>query len=151
MWGGDVVFEEAGEEVDFGDDGHEGLAVGQDGVLARAGDNLEDAGFVGGVHEFGVTLTHIGQANTIIGEIEAYAQTLADKPRVTVLNKVDALDPETIAARATALAEASGGPVMGMSGVAREGVTEVLRRLRAEIDEDRLRQKPQEEAEPWRP
>jgi GTP-binding protein len=56
--------------------------------------------------------------------------------------------------RATALKElenASGGPVMSMSSVAREGVTEVLRILRAQIDDDRIRQRPATEEEPWRP
>ncbi|WP_372573960.1 GTPase ObgE [Ruegeria jejuensis] len=88
---------------------------------------------------------------TIIGELEAYGGHLADKPRVTVLNKVDALDAEQREEAAQALREASGGPVMLMSGVAREGVTEVLRTLRSQIDADRLRHKPVEEAAPWQP
>ena len=49
------------------------------------------------------------------------------------------------------LEKASGGPVMAMSGVARTGVTEVLRSLRDKIDEDRLRHRPQVEEEPWQP
>jgi len=88
---------------------------------------------------------------TIITELEAYGGDLADKPRITVLNKIDALDEEE---RATALKElenASGGSVNLMSSVAREGVTEVLRSLRAQIDEDRIRHRPAPEAEPWHP
>ncbi|WP_299041924.1 GTPase ObgE [uncultured Tateyamaria sp.] len=88
---------------------------------------------------------------TIIGELEAYGGDLADKPRVTVLNKIDALDDEERAAARAALVEASGGPVMLMSSVAREGVTEVLRALRGQIDDDRLRHRPAEEEDPWRP
>ncbi|WP_299612763.1 GTPase ObgE [uncultured Tateyamaria sp.] len=88
---------------------------------------------------------------TIIGELEAYGGDLADKPRVTVLNKIDALDEDERAEARKALEEASGGPVMLMSSVAREGVTEVLRTLRGQIDDDRLRHRPAEEAEPWRP
>ncbi|WP_299554522.1 GTPase ObgE [uncultured Tateyamaria sp.] len=88
---------------------------------------------------------------TIIGELEAYGGDLADKPRVTVLNKIDALDEEERADACTALEEVSGGPVMLMSSVARDGVTQVLRTLRGQIDDDRLRHRPQEEAEPWRP
>ncbi len=40
-----------------------------------------------------------------------------------------------------------------MSGVSREGLIEVLRAVRAEIDEDRLRHKSVEAEEPetWRP
>ena len=89
---------------------------------------------------------------TIITEVEAYGGVLADKPRVTVLNKVDALDDDARAEAMAELEEASGGPVMPMSGVAREGTTEVLRALRAQIDEDKLRQKTsEEEPEKWHP
>ncbi len=88
---------------------------------------------------------------TIITELEAYGGDLAEKPRVTVLNKVDALDDEQRAEALKALEKACGGPVMQMSGVAGEGVTEVLRTLRGEIDEDRLRHKPAEDAVPWHP
>ena len=88
---------------------------------------------------------------TIITELEAYGGDLAEKPRVTVLNKVDALDEEERASASAELEKASGGPVMLMSGVAREGVTEVLRTLRGEIDDDRLRHRPQEDVAPWQP
>ena len=99
----------------------------------------------------GTSQTVADDYRTIIGELEAYGGNLAQKPRITVLNKIDALDEEE---RATALKElenASGGPVMSMSSVAREGVTEVLRILRAQIDDDRIRQRPATEEEPWRP
>ena len=89
--------------------------------------------------------------HTIIGELEAYGGDLADKPRVTVLNKIDTLDEEERAFLVEELEEASGGPVMMMSGASREGVTEVLRALRARIDANRLREKPVEESQPWQP
>ena len=88
---------------------------------------------------------------TIIGELEAYGGDLAAKPRITVLNKVDALDEEERATARSELENASDGPVMLMSSVAREGVTDGLRALRGQIDDDRLRHRPAEEAEPWRP
>jgi len=88
---------------------------------------------------------------TIIHELEAYGGDLADKPRVTALNKIDALDDDERQAARAALEEAVGGPVLMMSGVSREGVTEVLRAVRAEISEDRLRHKPVAEAAPWQP
>jgi GTP-binding protein len=88
---------------------------------------------------------------TIITELEKYGGDLAEKPRITVLNKVDALDEEERASALKALKKASGGDVMMMSGVAGEGVTEVLRALRGQIDEDRLRHRPVEEAAPWQP
>jgi len=92
-----------------------------------------------------------GDYRTIIAELEAYGGHLAEKPRVTVLNKIDALDPEALSEARATLEEASGGPVLTMSGVSHEGTTEVLRALRAEIDEDRLRQRPETEDTPWQP
>lgn len=90
---------------------------------------------------------------TIIGELEAYGGHLADKPRVTALNKVDALDEEERAEKLAALEKASGGKVMQMSGVSQEGLQDVLRAVRGEIEDDRLRIKQAEEGEPeaWRP
>ncbi|MDW3116470.1 MAG: GTPase ObgE [Roseovarius pacificus] len=89
---------------------------------------------------------------TIIHELEAYGGDLADKPRVTVLNKIDALDEEERAAALAELEQACGGTVLEMSGVARQGTTEVLRALRSRIDDDRLRRTAQdEEPKPWQP
>ncbi|TDE34526.1 GTPase ObgE [Antarcticimicrobium sediminis] len=95
--------------------------------------------------------TMVEDYHTIIHELEAYGGHLADKPRLTVLNKVDALDEEQRQEAKAALEAEIGSPVMLMSGVSGEGLTEVLRALRAEIDEDRLRLKPREEEESWRP
>ncbi|MEM8692597.1 MAG: GTPase ObgE [Pseudomonadota bacterium] len=85
---------------------------------------------------------------TIINELEAYGGALAKKPRVTVLNKVDALGADLAADQAKTLL-AVAGSVLQMSGVAGEGVTEVLRALRREIDVDHATEA--EEAAPWRP
>ncbi|WP_420398181.1 GTPase ObgE [Nioella sp.] len=89
---------------------------------------------------------------TIIHEIEQYGAGLADKPRITVLNKIDALDEEELAEKKAAL-EAVAGPVMTMSGVAQMGVTDVLRALRGKIDAKRLREKKGAEEAPakWEP
>ncbi len=94
----------------------------------------------------------VGDYETIIGELEAYGGELSDKPRITVLNKIDALTDEETDEKRAALEEASGGSVMTMSGVARTGLTEVLRSLRAQIDAGRLRMRAgREEPEPWKP
>lgn len=66
---------------------------------------------------------------TIIDELEAYGGALAEKPRITVLNKTDALGPELSEMQSDILTEAAGSPVTTMSGVSGEGVTEVLRAL----------------------
>ncbi len=89
---------------------------------------------------------------TIIDELEAYGEGLAEKPRITALSKIDALEPEVLAEAKAALEEASGGRVFLVSGVSGEGLTIILRALRAEIDDDRLRHR-REEAEKnrWQP
>ena len=93
-----------------------------------------------------------GDYRTIIDELEAYGGDLAEKPRITSLNKIDALDDDERAERKAELEAACGAPVLLMSGVSREGVTEVLRAVRAEVDDDKLRQKSAgEEVQPWRP
>jgi GTPase len=97
-----------------------------------------------------------GDYAAIIAELSAYGGGLADKPRITALNKIDALDAEERAERRAALAKASGGEVMLMSGVSREGLVEVLRALRTRIDANRLRaraaeQPADQEDAPWQP
>ncbi|MVO14517.1 GTPase ObgE [Parasedimentitalea huanghaiensis] len=89
--------------------------------------------------------------NTIIGELEAYGGALASKARITALNKVDSLDDDERAEAKAELEAAVGGPVLLMSGVSREGMPEVLRAVRAEIEADRIRQQPAKEAETWQP
>ena len=90
-----------------------------------------------------------------MAELEAYGGTLAEKPRLTVLNKIDALDDEERAFIKDEMEAAVGGPVMLMSGVTREGTQDVLRALRSEIDDNRLRHRKLEdqvaEDAPWRP
>ncbi|WP_103761331.1 GTPase ObgE [Roseovarius confluentis] len=96
--------------------------------------------------------TLIEDYQTIIRELEAYGVGLSDKPRVTVLNKIDTLDEEERTFLREELEAVAGSPVLLMSGVSREGVTEVLRALRAHIDEGRLRQRPDDDEDaPWQP
>ena len=99
----------------------------------------------------GTSETVVEDYRTIIGELEAYGGDLAGKPRITVLNKIDAMDEKARTKALKELKKTSGGEVMMMSGVAREGVIEVLRTLRGQIDDDRLRHRPVAEEEPWRP
>ncbi len=86
----------------------------------------------------------------IIDELEAYGEGLRDKPRVTVLNKIDALDEDEIAERKAALEAACGDKVYVMSGVSRQGVTEVLRALRPLVEKERAPEAAEETGE-WRP
>lgn len=99
----------------------------------------------------GTSDTMVEDYRTIIAELEAYGGELANRPRITVLNKIDALDEEEQASGLKELKKACGGVVMPMSGVAQTNTVEVLRALRSEIDDDRIRLKPAEEEAPWQP
>ena len=66
-------------------------------------------------------------------ELDAYGAGLADKPFVLALNKIDMLDDELIAALSAELEEASGQPVIPISGAAGIGLDWVLDRLLEEI------------------
>ena len=74
----------------------------------------------------GTSDTFLEDYKTIIGELEAYGGELAQKPRITVLNKVDALDEEERDYFKDELERVSGGSVLLMSGVSREGTDTVL-------------------------
>ncbi|WP_420860094.1 GTPase ObgE [Marivivens marinus] len=94
----------------------------------------------------------VGDYETIIGELEAYGAGLADKPRITVLNKIDTLDAEERQFIKGEIEAAIDAPVLLMSGATGEGVQDVLRDLRAVIDGRRAAEKAAEaEDEPWQP
>ena len=95
----------------------------------------------------GTSETVVADHAVILRELEAYAPELLRRPRVTVLNKVDALDEEMRAERLAAL-RAAAGAVIPMSGVTGEGVREVLRALWAVIAAGRA---PVREEGSWQP
>lgn len=86
---------------------------------------------------------------TIIHEITAYDTILADKPRVTVLNKIDALDAEERVFLQDELEAATGVRPMLMSGASGEGLPQVVRALRSHITS--LSANGAEEEGPWQP
>ena len=97
-----------------------------------------------------------GAWRTVRHEMEAYDQGLADKREILALNKVDALDPETRAARAAELEAAAGVAPFIVSGVSGEGVTELLRAAFAAVRirraEEHVEQSVGEDVdEEWRP
>ncbi len=81
----------------------------------------------------GTSSTITKDYRTILTELEAYAEALGDKTRITALNKCDALDAKTIATRRKALEKASGGPVFVISGVSGQGLQDTLRALMRDI------------------
>ncbi len=107
------------------------------------------------VHLVDGTQEAVGEAyRTVREELAAYGHGLEDKDEIVALNKVDALDPETRAARAAELAEAAGRPPMIVSGVSGEGVTALLRAALAKVR--RARGETEDEDAPavraeWRP
>jgi GTP-binding protein len=102
------------------------------------------------LHIIDGTSESIGQDyNTIINEIDAYGSGLIDKPRITVLNKIDELDVDDMDFALSALRGASGGlPVLAMSGGTGEGTAEVLRKLVSQIEIVRS-EEPEERS--WQP
>ena len=67
---------------------------------------------------------------TIIQEISEYGKDLDKKPRLTVLTKIDSLNPDLRREHIELLESASGGEVHPLSAVSGEGMTEFLRKLR---------------------
>lgn len=74
---------------------------------------------------------------TIRGELAAYAEELAEKPEIVVLNKTDAMSPDDIKERVKVLKRASKAEVFTCSGVTGEGVDKVLYRIIAQMDADK--------------
>jgi len=93
----------------------------------------------------------VGDWQTVIDEIEAYGGHLSEKPRITALNKIDALDDEERAFIREELEAATGEKVLMLSGASGEGLQDVLRTLRAHVKEQRLAEAGPEEEEPWHP
>ena len=144
-----------------GVDGHEFVVADIPGLIegAHEGRGIGDR-FLGHVERCAVLLHLVDGTSetvaedwrTVIRELELYGGHLNDKPRVTALNKVDALDPEARAAAVAALRAACGTEVHEISGVSGEGLTEVLRALRAQIAAGRAAEAAEgQEDAPWRP
>jgi GTP-binding protein len=92
-----------------------------------------------------------GAYKTVRGELEAYGQGLSEKPEIVALTKADALAPDPITAQLAALKKAAGKTPLVLSSASKQGVPEVLRALRAIIDEARaIENAPPQPAE-WRP
>lgn len=144
-----------------GVDGAEFVIADIPGLIAGAseGKGIGDR-FLGHVERCAVLLhlidatseTILQDSATILTELERYGGDLALKPRVTVLNKVDALEQAEAEEKRALLQAETGAEVFMMSGVSGQGVQEVLRALRAVIEENRTASDPASaEAEPWRP
>jgi GTP-binding protein len=69
----------------------------------------------------------VRDARAIVGELGKFSEDLLAKPRWLVLNKADLLPPEEATAKAVAIAQALDyrGPAFLISGVARQGTTDL--------------------------
>lgn len=116
--------------------------------------------FLGHVERCGVLLhlvdgtqEDVVEAYRVIrAELAAYDENLASKPEIVALNKIDALDPETLEERAMDLSVAAGQQVRRISAATGAGVrpllAELLRAVRAEREAADAAAKP---AEAWSP
>ena len=102
------------------------------------------------LHVIDGTSESIGQDyHTVMQELEAYGGGLVEKPRVTVLNKIDELDEDDLSFALGALRSATGGqPVLAMSGGTGEGTADVLRSLVKQIESVHAQD---QEAPKWQP
>jgi GTPase len=78
-----------------------------------------------------------GAYKTIRAELKAYGGDLADKAELVVLNKADALDPDTRKKALAKLKRAAGKAPYVISGVSGEGVTALLRDAYAQVERQR--------------
>lgn len=76
----------------------------------------------------------INNYRTIIDEVNQYDDTLSQKTRLTVLNKVDALTKEERALYKNQLATIIDEPIFMISAVSGEGIEKLLRAIRIEVD-----------------
>ena len=82
----------------------------------------------------GTSSNIIEDSNVVLEELKLYSPILSLKPRLTVLNKIDALSSDEIEEKVKALSDEIGVNVLCMSGVSKKGITAVLRQLKMTID-----------------
>lgn len=74
---------------------------------------------------------------TVRKELAAYGNGLDEKDEIVALNKTDAMAEDEIAEKQQALLDAGATNILQISGVARTGIDDVLRRLRPFVDSNR--------------
>lgn len=92
-------------------------------------------------------------------ELAKYADDLAKKPEIVVINKIDALSPDEIEERIAALQKVTKQKIHTMSAVAKINVPDVLRQLLKVIEGDRPENSDEDDAQeadvkaekPWSP
>jgi GTP-binding protein len=77
----------------------------------------------------------IANYQTIEQELQAYGRGLAERPQILALNKVDAVDEETVDALATELNQLTQVPVFKISAVAQIGLEPLLQKIWQSLDQ----------------
>lgn len=88
---------------------------------------------------------------TVRGELEAYGAGLGEKSEIVALNKIDALDDETLAERRAALEAQTGAPVRLVSSAAGAGVKDLLGEAWRAVEAARKAEAEADEPEGWTP
>ncbi len=128
----------------------EGAAQGQ-GLGHRFLKHLERCRVL--LHLIDSTLDDPAQAyETIRNELEEYGFNLANKPEIVALNKIDAIDGESLREKSAQLQKVSIKKPLQISGVARTGVRDALLKVFAQIQCQKTEQQVSYKGErPWQP
>ena len=119
---------------------HEGVGIGD-----RFLGHIERCGVL--VHLVDGTLEDVVDAyRTVRAELDAYDQSLGEKPEIVALNKCDALGAQEISEKSEALSDASNAEVHAISAVAGDGMDAMLYRLMGEVRAWRDTEREQEAA-----
>ncbi|MGY8983426.1 MAG: GTPase ObgE [Sphingomonadales bacterium] len=107
---------------------HEGLGLGD-----RFLGHIERCSTI--LHVIDGTGEEIVEAyKTIRHELEQYGEGLAEKKEIIAINKIDALDEELVKMLVNELSQVTSSPIMPISGVTGEGITEMLRALLENVE-----------------
>ncbi len=80
------------------------------------------------IHLIDATTENVAESYQIIRhELEQYSARLAAKKELVALNKIDALTPDEIDKKVKALSRIAPHPVFTISGIAHQGITDLLR------------------------
>jgi GTP-binding protein len=91
----------------------------------------------------------VGEAKAIVNELKKYDESLYDKPRWLVLNKVDMIPTEERAAKIKAFVKAYGwkGPVFEISALTGEGCQQLCYAIQTDLDAKKAQRDEAEEYE----
>ncbi len=92
-----------------------------------------------------------GAYRTIRGELKAYGNGLGEKPELLALNKIDAVDPETLKAKAKALKKAAKREPLLLSAATGQGVEAALFKLLDHVRETRAPKAAETAERQWEP